>query len=93
MYTEQQMKKYARQQREICSLEANLWSYDKFNIVRNNSQRNHFDNTPSPPLPEKEQSDAGIVCPFCGADEGFDKVGLKWHLCVDCEAYERTSNV
>jgi len=33
-------------------------------------------------------SDA-IQCPFCG-EVGFDLVGLKTHLAVDCDAFERT---
>lgn len=27
-----------------------------------------------------------ITCPFCG-EEGFDRIGLKWHLIRSCEEW------
>jgi hypothetical protein len=33
----------------------------------------------------EEQQD--IICPFCGED-GFDKIGLKYHLQTYCEPYK-----
>lgn len=33
-----------------------------------------------------------IVCPFCGED-GFDKIGLKDHLLINCKPYKTTSPI
>lgn len=34
---------------------------------------------------------SSVSCPFC-KEEGFDLVGLKWHLRAHCEVYEKTES-
>ena len=36
-----------------------------------------------------DEGDNDIVCPFCG-DDGFDKIGLKYHLEYYCKIYQQT---
>lgn len=38
---------------------------------------------------EAYKASQNIVCPFCG-DDGFDKIGLKYHLMMSCEEYDNT---
>lgn len=43
-----------------------------------------------------KRSDSDLVCPFCKEDlDGlfFDMPGLKHHLIMDCEVYEKTENI
>lgn len=43
-----------------------------------------FRNTPEP--------DKGLVCcPFC-AEDGYDLIGLKWHLSGRCDAFNATKS-
>lgn len=58
MYTEQQMKEYARQQRLICTRE---FEEKKFKMLQGGKMPLVAEiilNAPEPPLPENEQSDA-----------------------------------
>ena len=40
---------------------------------------------------DKEEIDL-ITCPFCN-DDGFDKVGLKYHLETHCDVYSQTKEL
>ena len=41
---------------------------------------------------DEEKTENDLVCPFCG-EEGFDKIGLKYHLQYYCEEYEETEGM
>ena len=43
----------------------------------------------SPDFKPTAHNDKYVACPFCGEND-FDLIGLKTHLQVDCDVFERT---
>jgi len=43
-------------------------------------------------MEETTEKEPDISCPFCG-EEGFDKIGLKYHLQHYCEEYDKTEEM